>query len=302
MTTTLTYSIENLQAQLVHTKKTLVQSVSFSVSAGESLALIGETGSGKTLIAQSIMGVLPENVLLTNSAISFCGNVLPSGKKLRSMLGMDIVYIPQNGHEFLNPSRKIRQHLYDSLKRLGIPAAKRRQAACEKLFLAGFSEPEAILEQYPFQLSGGMAQRVTIALALCSRAKLLIADEPTNGLDQTGKQQFMSVLCTLFPDSAKLVITHDISVASACDRILVLCKGRMLETGAACDVLSKPQHPYTKALLNALVENGMQETPFLRKESGACPFYRRCPLALEQCRNEIRLQKTEDRKWWCCAE
>ena len=94
-----------------------------------------------------------------------------------------------------------------------------------------------------------------------------------------------------FPDSAKLVITHDISVASACDRILVLCKGRMLETGTACDVLSKPRHPYTKALLNALVENGMQETPFLRKESGACPFYRRCPLALEQCRNEIRLKK-----------
>lgn len=302
MTTTLTYSIGNLQAQLVHTRRTLVQSVSFSISAGESLALIGETGSGKTLIAQSIMGVLPENVHLTNEVLSFCGKALPSGKKLRSLLGMHIVYIPQNGHEFLNPSRKIRQHLYDSLKKLGIPAAKRRQTACEKLFLAGFSEPETILEQYPFQLSGGMAQRVTIALALCSQAKLLIADEPTNGLDPTGKQQFMTLLCKLFPDAAKLVITHDISVAAACDRILVLCKGRMLEAGTACDVLSKPRHPYTKALLGALVENGMQETPFLRKESGACPFYQRCPFALEQCRNEILLQETENRKWWCCAK
>lgn len=302
MTTILTYSNGDLQAQLVHTQKTLVRNVSFSISAGESLALIGETGSGKTLIAQSIMGVLPENVHLTNGTITFCKEALPSGKKLRTMLGMDIVYIPQNGHEFLNPSRKIRHHLFDSLKKMGIPSAKRRQTACEKLSLAGFSNPEEILEQYPFQLSGGMAQRVTIALALCSHAKLLIADEPTNGLDQTGKQQFMTLLQELFPNAAKLVITHDISVSAACNRILILCKGRMMETGAANDVLKEPRHPYTKALLGALVENGLQETPFLRNESGICPFYRRCPAALEQCKNEMLLRRADNREWWCCAK
>ena len=119
----------------------------------------------------------------------------------------------------------------------------------------GFTQPEAILDRYAFQLSGGMAQRVTIALALCSQAKLFIADEPTNGLDQDSKQQTLSLLNDLFPDAAKLVITHDISVAATCGRILVLRGGEnagdwQLRTGVAA-----PRHPYTQALLGALVES-----------------------------------------------
>ena len=148
----------------------------------------------------------------------------------------------------------------------------------------------------------GMAQRVTIALALCSRARLLIADEPTNGLDQDSKQQTLSLLNGLFPDAAKLIITHDISVAATCDRILVLCGGRMLETGISSEVLTAPYHPYTKALLGALVENGMRETPALRTETGFCPFYRRCPSARERCRTEMPPRKNNSREWWCCAE
>ena len=166
----------------------------------------------------------------------------------------------------------------------------------------GFAQPEAILKQYPFQLSGGMAQRVTIALALCSEAKLLIADEPTNGLDQDSKRQTLSLLNELFPDAAKLIITHDISVAAECDRILVLCGGRMLETGISSEVLAAPHHPYTKALLGALVENGMRETPALRTETGCCPFYRRCPSARTPCRTEMPQRKANGREWWCCAE
>ena len=160
----------------------------------------------------------------------------------------------------------------------------------------------AILDRYAFQLSGGMAQRVTIALALCSEAKLLIADEPTNGLDQDSKRQTLSLLNELFPDAAKLIITHDISVAAECDRLLVLCGGRMLETGISSEVLAAPHHPYTKALLGALVENGMRETPALRTETGCCPFYRRCPSARTPCRAEMPLRKANGREWWCCAE
>ena len=298
----LTYLNGTIEAQLMNFPKTLVEKVSFSVAAGESLALIGETGSGKTLIAQSIMGVLPGNVKLVSGEISFCGNALPKGKKLRSMLGREIVYIPQNGHEFLDPSRSIRQQMFDSIEKLGIASSQRYAFACEKLAQVGFVQPEAILEQYPFQLSGGMAQRVTIALALCSKAKLLIADEPTNGLDQDSKRQTLSLLKDLFPDAAKLIITHDISVAAACDRILVLCGGRMLETGISSEVLANPRHPYTKALLGALVENEMQETPALREELGFCPFYRRCPSAMDRCRTEMPQRKANDREWWCCVE
>ena len=298
----LQYDSGVIAAKLDRTEKELVHGVSFHISSGESLALIGETGSGKTLIAQSVMGVLPGNVKLVSGEILFCGEALPKGKNLRPMLGREIVYIPQNGHEFLDPSRSIRRQMFDSIAKLGIAAPQREAFAREKLAQVGFAQPEAILEQYPFQLSGGMAQRVTIALALCSRARLLIADEPTNGLDQDSKQQTMSLLNELFPDAAKLIITHDIFVAATCDRILVLCGGKMLETGGSEKVLAAPRHPYTQALLGALVENGMQETPILRPETGDCPFYRRCPSARTPCRTEMPQRKANGREWWCCAE
>ena len=121
----LQYNNGVVAAKLDRTEKELVCGVSFHIFPGESLALIGETGSGKTLIAQSIMGVLPGNVSLVSGEISFCGNTLPKGKKLRSMLGREIVYIPQNGHEFLDPSRSIRRQLFDSIGKLGVVPSQR---------------------------------------------------------------------------------------------------------------------------------------------------------------------------------
>lgn len=295
----LDYSCGVIRAQLDRAQKVLVQDVVLRLGPGETLALVGETGSGKTILAQSLMGVLPPNVHRHGGKIFICGKEIVHEKQLRAMLGKEIVYIPQNGYEFLNPTRTVRKHLYDSLARIGIPAGKREAVALEKLEQSGFSEPKSVIDRYPFELSGGMAQRVTIALALCSRAKLLIADEPTNGLDETAKARFMHLLGTLFPEAGKLVVTHDISVAAMCDRILVLCRGRAMETGKATDVLTSPYHPYTKSLLAALVENGMRQTPVLRKEPGLCPFYRRCNQATVQCRKKLPKQEADDREWWC---
>ena len=120
-------------------------------------------------------------------------------------------------------------------------------------------------------------------------------------MDEAGRAQFFALLDSIFPDAAKLIITHDISVASRCDRILVLCGGRMLETGASADVLSTPRHPYTKALLAAQVANGMQPSPILREGISACPFYARCSEADTACLNGA-MQKHADGKteWWCC--
>ena len=295
----LDYSCGGIGAQLDRTQKMLVQDVTIRLDSGETLALVGETGSGKTILAQSLMGVLPPNVHRHGGKIFICGKEIVHEKQLRAMLGKEIVYIPQNGYEFLNPTRTVRKHLYDSLARIAVPAGKRATVALEKLEQAGFSEPKSVIDRYPFELSGGMAQRVTIALALCSRAKLLIADEPTNGLDETAKARFMHLLGTLFPEAGKLVVTHDISVAAMCDRILVLCRGRAMETGKATDVLTSPYHPYTKSLLVALVENGMRQTPVLRKEPGLCPFYRRCNQATVQCRKKLPKQEADDREWWC---
>lgn len=284
-------------AQLKRSRKALVEDVSFSLCAGESLALIGETGSGKTMIALSVMKLLPSNVKMEKGSIRFCGEELMTKRNIRKLLGMSIVYIPQNGLEFLNPSKKVRHHLYDNLQKQGV--VKLEEAALEKLRLAGLGHPEEILDKYPFQLSGGMAQQVTIAISACSNPKLVIADEPTNGLDEQGKQNFHRLMNALFPEAAKLVITHDIGVASLCDRTLVLCGGRKMETGPSGALLQTPFHPYTKALIGALVRNGMAETPVLRGEHGRCPFYRRCQIAQASCKETVACHQQEDREWCC---
>ena len=295
------YACGAISAKLSRGERVLLRDVSFSLSSGERLAVIGETGSGKTMLALSILGLLPANVRMQGGNIQLDGAALPTGKRLQTLRGDRIVYIPQNGAEFLLPSRTVRKQLYDSLKKLGLPRKDLPALAAEKLRLAGFDAPEAVLDQYSFQLSGGMAQRVTIALAACSRASLLIADEPTNGLDEAGRAQFFALLDSIFPDAAKLIITHDPSAAARCDRVLVLCGGRMLETGTADAVLSAPRHPYTKALLAAQVANGMQPSPILREGVSGCPFYARCPEADTACLNGA-LQKHTDGKteWWCC--
>lgn len=295
-----------IQARLEHTVKILVDRVSFSLDEGQSLALIGESGSGKTMTAMSLMGLLPANVRMEQGKVMFDDRELKGSGKFRKVLGTEIVYIPQNGLECLNPSKTVRGHLYDSLKKMKITRSRWEQLVVEKLRQVGFEHPVLVLDKYPFQLSGGMAQRVTIAIAACSQAKLVIADEPTNGLDHEAKVRFMGLLKEIFPKAAKLIITHDIGVARLCDRTLVLCGGRMMECGESCELLEAPRHPYTKALMGALVENGMLETPVLReylpsaKPTDGCPFFRRCPRAATGCTLSHRQgNKTE---WWCSEE
>lgn len=295
------YACGTISAKLSRGERVLLQDVSFSLSSRERLAVIGETGSGKTMLALSILGLLPANVRMQSGCIEMDGAALPSGKQLQTLRGDKMVYIPQNGAEFLLPARTVRKQFYDSLKKLGLPRKVFPALAAEKLRLAGFDAPETVLDKHPFQLSGGMAQRVTIALAACSRARLLIADEPTNGLDEAGRAQFFALLDSIFPDAAKLIITHDISVAARCDRVLVLCGGRMLETGTVDAVLGAPHHPYTKALLAAQVANGMQPSPILREGTSGCPFYTRCPETDAGCLNGAMQKHTVGMsEWWCC--
>ena len=295
------YASGTISAKLARSKRVLLQDISFSLAAGERLAIIGETGSGKTMLALSILGLLPANVRMQSGRILLDDTALSGERQLQALRGDKLVYIPQSGADFLCPTRTVRRHLYDSLKKLGLPRTEFPALAAEKLRLTGFAAPDEILDKYPFQLSGGMAQRVTIALAACSHARLLIADEPTNGLDENGRTQFFALLDSIFPDAAKIIITHDISVAARCGRILVLCGGKMLEAGAAEDVLRAPQHPYTKSLLAAQVTNGMQPSPVLRAGASGCPFYARCPEADTVClRGAPQAHKDAGREWWCC--
>lgn len=245
----LQYSSGMIVAKLKNGEKNLVQDVSFDIFPGETMALIGETGSGKTMIAQSILGTLPRNVRTAGTSIELCGHPLPSGRKLRAMLGRDIVYIPQNGHEFLNPSRTVFRHMADGLQRLGVPASQRRQEATRLLSLAGFSAPEEILNQYPFQLSGGMAQRVVMSIASAGSPGLVIADEPTRGVDIDNTRLFLDNLDSMFGSAAVLLITHDISVAAQCDYILVMDNGRIIEWGDSNKILTNPKELGTHNLI-----------------------------------------------------
>lgn len=296
----LEYNSGLIAARLERSEKALVTGVSFRLSAGERLSLIGETGSGKTMTALSIMGLLPSNVTMRGGSVRFLGEELTGSGSIRQLLGDSIVYIPQNGSEFLNPSRNVRHHLYDSLKKLGVRKPDLERTSLEKLALAGFPQPRDVLDKYPFQLSGGMAQRVTIALSACSRARLILADEPTNGLDQAGKADFLSLLDRLFPDAGKLIITHDIALAALCHRTVVLCGGRMMERGPSTEILEHPRHPYTQALIASLVANGMHGTPLLRRETAECPFYRRC-LQAGDCQGLLRPNSAQNVDWWCGA-
>jgi len=297
--TVLEYDSGSITAKLERGEKRLVEGLRFSVCAGESLALIGETGSGKTMTALSVMGLLPRNVIMEGGSVRFLGEELLRCGNMREKLGKAIVYIPQNGLEFLNPAKSVRSHLYDGLKKLGVSRRDLASVALEKLSLAGFEAPEEVIDRYPFQLSGGMAQRVTIALSACSEAKLILADEPTNGLDEEGRKRFMQMLDTLFPGAARIIITHDIGIAALCDRALVLCGGRPMEIGPAAELLRAPCQPYTAALLAALVKNGMQQTPVLRSGRAACPFYTRCPDAQPACAEGMAHHKAGNREWWC---
>ena len=295
----LSYSSGQIIAQRRKSTKALVNDISFSLEEGESLALIGETGSGKTMTALSIMGLLPQNVVQKNGKITFCGKDITQSDKARKKLGVEIVYIPQNGMDYLNPSRKVKDQLSDNLEKLGISGKNRETAAAEKLCLSGLNPPENFMDKYPFQLSGGEAQRVTIAISACSNAKLLIADEPTNGLDPETKNRFLQHIHLLFPKAARMLITHDITAAEMCSRVLVLCGGKFIESGSSAIVFDRPKHPYTKALKGALVENGMHQTPVLREGSSDCPFYNRCQYAEQKCRAEIPLKTDGNSQWRC---
>ena len=280
------YFSGKITARTVRGEVTLAEGVSFSVADGETLALIGGSGSGKTIVACSMMHLLPRNVTANGMKFVFSGEDLSEKKNIRKLLGDRIVYIPQSGHEHLDPSRKVKHHIFDSLKRMKVPRKERGALMLRKLAAAGLDDPKRVAECYPFELSGGMAQRVVIAIGLCSRAEFVIADEPTNGLEDERKGEFVELIEELFPSAAKLVITHDISVAALADRVAVMCGGVVMEEGTAEEVLTSPRCPYTKALIGSLVENGMHEVPKLREQRGVCPFYSRCPEAEERCVTE----------------
>jgi peptide/nickel transport system ATP-binding protein len=275
-----------------------VDQVSFSVRRGEVLGLVGESGSGKSMTAYSILGLVDPPGRVVGGKILFAGRDLAeaSSEEMRQIRGNRIAMIFQDPMATLNPVLRIDTQMIEAiLAHESTSRAAARERAREALAKVGIPSPDERLQGYPHQFSGGMRQRVAIAIALLNRPDLVIADEPTTALDATIQGQILYEMqkLTLESGAALIWITHDLSViAGLADRVCVMYAGRVVEQGATVDVLSAPRHPYTGGLLSSIPGNTLPRerlkpiqgmTPPLTELPTGCHFRPRCPNADAQC-------------------
>lgn len=247
----------NVAIKQGRTRKSLLHDISFTVQPGEICGLVGESGAGKSMIAKAILGLLPERAKIISGKLTFDGTDLVAGarRKRAELYGREIALIPQDPMVALNPSRKICDQLSDGIrKHLGLSSHQAKELALKSLEDVLIRNPETVMESYAHQLSGGMRQRVLIAMAFSTRPRLIIADEPTTALDVTVQRRVLSLIKLLQEknDTAILFVTHDLGVvAKLCDRVIVLYGGRILEDASAKTIFTNPAHAYTSALLQA---------------------------------------------------
>ncbi|HEX6593655.1 MAG TPA: ABC transporter ATP-binding protein [Bacillota bacterium] len=276
-----------------------VRGVDFHLYKGETLAIVGESGSGKSVTANAIMRLIPHPPgKITAGTIRFKGREVTklSEKEMRTLRGDDVSMIFQDPMTALNPTLTIGTQLMEGLRQhQKTPRHLAKKKALEMMNVVGISNAEERLKQYPHQFSGGMRQRIVIAMALICDPELLIADEPTTALDVTVQAQILE----LFEDIQKrtgvsiILITHDLGVvASIADRIAVMYAGKMIEMGTKREVFYNPQHPYTKGLLHSVPRLDVQKEqltsidgtpPDLFSPPSGCPFAARCSWTMEVC-------------------
>lgn len=279
-----------------------VRGVSFSLKEGETLAIVGESGSGKTVTSKAVMGLIatPPGEIKSESQILFNGsNILGyNEKQWQEYRGNDAGMIFQDPMTSLNPTMKVGQQIAEGIvKHQNIGKKEAMQRAIELLQKVNIPNPEERIKQYPYEFSGGMRQRVVIAIALACNPKLMIADEPTTALDVTIQAQIIKLLkeIQVTNKTAIIMITHDLGVvAGMADNIAVMYAGQIVETGTVDEIFSNPQHPYTFALLNAVprlnIENKAElhvipgTPPDLISPPKGCGFATRCSYCMEVCR------------------
>jgi peptide/nickel transport system ATP-binding protein len=277
-----------------------VDGVSFAVGQGETVGLVGESGCGKTMTAMSVIRMLPSGGRITAGTVRLAGqDLVPLGDaQLRRVRGAQVATVFQDPMTSLNPTMTIGDQIAGPVRaHLGRSRAAARQRAEEVLGLVGVPRPAERLDAYPHQLSGGLRQRVMIAMALACEPKLLIADEPTTALDVTIQAQILRLLDDLKArlDMGLLLVTHDMGViAGRADRVLVMYAGRIVEAAPTTELFARPRHPYTEALLGAIPrmtqERGQDlysipgRPPDLSDPPAGCRFAARCRYATGQCR------------------
>jgi peptide/nickel transport system ATP-binding protein len=282
-----------------------VDGVSLSLEAGEILGLVGESGSGKSVLGFSVMGLIDQPGRIASGSVLFEGKQLVGANEetLRQLRGHRIAMIFQDPMLTLNPVLRVDTQMIETLLAHETMSQQRARDRCrEVLALVGIASPDERLEQYPHQFSGGMRQRVAIAIALLHRPSLIIADEPTTALDVTVQGQILFEMQKLVREtnSALIWITHDLAViAGLADRIAVMYAGKIVESGTVNQVLDQPLHPYTRGLLDSVPANNSGRnrlkqisgvTPSLANLPVGCAFVDRCFQAGDECKKRPELQ------------
>ncbi len=278
-----------------------VDRVSYSVDQGEVVGIVGESGSGKSVSSLALMGLIDFPGKVMAQELVFSGQDLQrlSARERRNLVGADVAMIFQDPMTSLNPCYTVGYQIMEAIKvHQGGNRRTRRQRAIDLLNLVGIPDPASRLDVYPHQLSGGMSQRVMIAMAIACRPRLLIADEPTTALDVTIQAQIIELLLALQQQEnmALILITHDLAlVAEAAHKIIVMYAGQVVEAGIAEDIFRAPRHPYTQALLRALPEFAQDKArlaslpgvvPGKYDRPSGCLLNPRCPYATDRCRAE----------------
>ena len=280
----------------------VIRDISFEIHENETLCMVGESGCGKSVTTLSIMGLLPENGAVRSGSIKLCGEELlgMSPRQLGQVRGKKMGMIFQEPMTSLNPLLTIGYQLTEGLRQHhGMSKAEAHATAVSYLEKVGIANAEERMKQFPFQLSGGLRQRIMIAMMMSLQPRLLIADEPTTALDVTIQKQVLLLLNRLKQDmkTGILFITHDLGVvAQIADRVIVLYSGSKVEEGATRQIFENPLHPYTNGLIAAVPNVDSDEFeirpipgtfPSITEEIGGCRFHPRCPYATERCRQEV---------------
>jgi peptide/nickel transport system ATP-binding protein len=298
--------VENLQTHFgtIDGVVRAVDGLSFQIEAGETVAIVGESGCGKSVTSMSILRLVQEPPGRVAGRISFLGRNLLDlpDAEMRRIRGKDISMSFQETMTSLNPVLNVGRQIGETLRlHEGLSAHEAERRSIAMLQLVGIPVPERRVHEYPHQLSGGMRQRVMIAMALACNPKLLIADEPTTALDVTIQAQILDLMRDLKTrvGAAIMLITHDLGVvAEMAQRVVVMYAGRKVEEGTAQAIFGRPMHPYTRGLLGAVPRLGSSleqtgrtklteiggQVPSLREKIVGCPFAGRCPLATDMCR------------------
>ena len=297
--------IQNLTIK-THSGRILVNNISLDMEKGELLGVVGESGSGKTLTAKTVISLLPENLVWEAEKFQVLGlDYLTADRKtIRALVGEKIGYVPQNTGFYLHPMIKIKNQIADGYMLWARSSAQDALERASKLVSAvGIRDTERLLDSYPWQLSGGMRQRVNIAMALMNKPRLIIADEPTTALDSTIQKQVVDLFKAVNAahDTSVLMISHDLGLIKYyCQRILVMYAGQVMEEAGTEELFDQPKHPYTKALIKVIPSLNIKKgerleeipghVPDMRLAISGCVFKERCSYRQDICAREIKEQ------------